>query len=161
MPQSGQQPYCRQAEEPPPFSVPAPTQGNIHVIPEKVPQRDVPSPPELFQGARSVRIPEVFRKLVSEQPAHTHGDIGAGREIDVQLQRIRDHPEPRLHHGNIPRSAGDEHRSGQAAQLVRNQDLFAQSRRDPPDAVGKGIRIRIPVLSPEPFPELSIWYQRP
>ena len=88
MPQPGQGPDNEGiADHLPPFS-PVSAQGNVHIVPEKGAQGDMPPAPEFRNAAGYVGIVEVFRVMEPQHPAHADGHIGIGGKIQVNVQRI-------------------------------------------------------------------------
>src|SRR5204863_6853667 len=63
--------------------------GLENVIEEPGRKRDMPSPPEIADIAREVRMVEVFAQLDSEEACRRARHVGIAREIEIDLQRER------------------------------------------------------------------------
>jgi hypothetical protein len=56
----------------------------------------VPPAPEVAEGHRRVRGVEVLREAEAEQQGQPDRHVGVAREIGVDLDRVRVHPDERL-----------------------------------------------------------------
>ena len=54
----------------------------------------MPSSPEFLDRSRDIRIIEIFKKMKSEDPAHSDSHITVTAEIEINLQSIADSSQP-------------------------------------------------------------------
>ena len=67
---------------------------DVEVVAEPGRQRDVPAPPELLHRVGDVRLAEVLREAEAEHPAEPDRHVRVAGEVEVDLQRVADDPEP-------------------------------------------------------------------
>lgn len=73
----------------------ASAERNVKVVPEPSGERDVPPPSEFGDRAGDVRVVEVFQKVEPEHAAQANRHVGVTGEVEIDLQRVAQHAEPR------------------------------------------------------------------
>ena len=94
MPEAGERPHDEQVAK----TILA-AEGDVDVVAEERRQRDVPTAPEVNDRAGDVRVIEVLVVVEAEHEAEADGHVRIAREVEVDLQRVRDEPEPALADG--------------------------------------------------------------
>ena len=128
MPQARQQPDDGNIADPFGAGRAAAAQRDIDIVPEPLPERLMPAPPEVRHGAGKIRIVEILREREAEHPPEADGHVAVARKVKINLQQITHGPEPRTEHRCVP---GGGH---QLAQHIGKQDLFAQTDGKAPRA---------------------------
>src|SRR5690606_18406869 len=76
-----------EVEVPPRHRHPVAPERDVEVVAEPRREADVPPPPELPDGLREVRAPEVLHEVVPHHLRRADGDVGVPREVAVDLER--------------------------------------------------------------------------
>ena len=144
VPQTRQKPHDSDIQQLPPQSLPVAAQRDVDVLTEPCGQADVPPPPELRHGAGLIGIVEVLQKPEAEQPAQADGHIGIAGEVEIDLERKCQRPQPRRDHGG--RGHGRD-LLPHGTHLVGQQHLLAQADDEPlHTGAGPCQRLAVPVL---------------
>ena len=131
MPESGQEPDDRQVEHESPLRHTATAQREIHIVAKPRTERHVPATPEFGDGLREVGIVEVLEELESEHASEANRHVGVAAEVEVDLQRVADGPEPRERAGWRGRS---ERLVRHFRHHVGEQHLLVEADDEPEDA---------------------------
>ena len=103
--------------------------GNIHIVPEELPKRHMPSPPEFRGGAGNIGVVEVFEEVEAENSAKSDCHIGVARKIVVNLNGEHHYAEPHSGGGGLQQIAG-EIVLRELARDIRNKHFFGQTHKE-------------------------------
>ena len=101
-------------------------QGQVHVVPEKPAQGDVPAAPEVRDAGGHVGVVEVLRKAEAQHASKAQGHVAVGGEVQVDLEGEGQGVEPGIEHRGsacgvelgheIPQEIGQKHLLPQAEE---------------------------------------------
>src|SRR3954464_944407 len=78
-----------------PFTVTIPAERDVDVVSQTPRQRDVPAAPEVGRVERLVGRIEVDRDSQPEHVAESNGHVTVASEVEIELEAVADHREPR------------------------------------------------------------------
>ena len=108
-------------------------QWEIDILAEELSQRNMPSAPEFGDGARDIRITEVFLIAESQHTAEADCHIGIRGEIEIDLQRKEQAREPTGGNGR----ACIRQRGKHTAEYIRDEHFLAKPYCETAHAAGK------------------------
>ncbi len=89
---------------------------DVEVIAQEQRERDVPAPPEFDDGGRSIWRVEIHGQQDAEHARETNRHVGVAREIEVELERIRERAGPCIRRGDAVLSRPAEDRRDETAE---------------------------------------------
>src|SRR5262249_38601307 len=138
VPQAAEEEDGDQVEIQPPGRHAAAAQGDEKVVAQPGGERDVPAAPEVADGVGDVGVVEVLGQVEAEHPPGADRHVGVAGEVEVDLDRVADQPQPGERGGELGGGDGEDAVGGQA-DGAGDDGLLGQADDEAPHAGGEEV----------------------